>query len=92
MIGKGFKSSVIGGVELYRGDYRAMSLDPVTGKGVASNAGAIGFASTFAAMGKTLGKGMGADTALLDKAIIQGGKPNNGKLLPDGTPVAAALV
>ncbi len=92
MIGKGFKSSVVGGVELYRGDYRAMSLDPVTGKGVASNAGAIGFASTFASMGKTLGKGMGADTALLDKAIIQGGKPNNGKLLPDGTPVAAALV
>jgi Protein of unknown function (DUF1501) len=92
MIGKPIKGSVVGGVELYRGDYRATSIDAATGSAVASDAGTIPFHSTFAAMGKTLGKAVGADTAALGQAIVLGGKPTNGKLLPDGQAVPAALV
>ena len=91
LIGKPFKGSVIGGVELYRGDYRATSVDAQSGAAVAADKGNVPFRSTLASMGKTLGTGVGIDGATLDTNIILGGKPTNGKLLTDGTPVPAAL-
>jgi Protein of unknown function (DUF1501) len=72
MIGKPFKGSVVGGLEPFRSDYRAMSLDSVSGSGVASGAGGIPFSETLSAAGKTLGAACGVDRAFLDQNIRKG--------------------
>ncbi len=79
MIGAPFKGSVVGGIEPYNHDYRATSIDSRTGASIAAGKGDIGFPQTLAAMGKTLGVGVGVDRAVLD-ANITGGVPVAGAL------------
>lgn len=61
LIGKGFKGGVVGGIEPYDRDYRALALTGVP------------FSETLSAMGKTLGAGCGLDGATME-AAIRGGK------------------
>jgi hypothetical protein len=71
MIGKAIKSSVIGGVQPMAGDYGAMPIDSASGKGVASG-GDVKFEETLGSVGKTLGKAVGVDPAVLDDQITLG--------------------
>lgn len=80
-IGKGFKGSVIGGIELNPSgkDYQATSIDAATGARAAGNSGSIPYDATLGAAGKTLGTAIGVPRADLDEEIAK------------GVPVAAAL-
>ena len=80
MIGKPFKSGVIGGVEPYNKEYRAMSIDAATGAPVANQSGNVPFSETLSAMGKTLGSGIGVSGEVLDLSI-RGGKVVAGALV-----------
>ena len=79
LIGKPFKGSVIGGVEAANNDYRATSIDSLTGNAVASGKGNVAFSQTLAAVGKTVGVAAGVDRATLD-ANITGGQVIQGAL------------
>jgi hypothetical protein len=79
LIGKPFKGAVVGGVEPGGGDYRAMSIDALTGSGVAGGSGSVPFSETLSAMGKTLGVACGVSGTVLD-ASIRGGKVVAGAL------------
>jgi len=79
MIGKPFLGGVVGGLEAYKTDYRAMSIDSQSGAGVPAAGGDIPFSETLAAVGKTLGAASGVDRTFLDQNIRT------------GKPVAAAL-
>ena len=80
MIGKPFKGGVVGGVEPYQREYRAMSIDAATGNPVAGQSGNVPFSETLSAMGKTLGVGCGASGETLDLSI-RGGKVVGGTLI-----------
>jgi hypothetical protein len=80
MIGKPFKGGVIGGVEPYNREYRAMSIDATTGATVANQSGNVPFSETLSAMGKTLGSGIGVSSGILDLGI-RGGKVVAGALV-----------
>ena len=71
MIGKAIKSSVIGGVQKMANDYGAMALDSASGKGMATG-GDVKFEETLGSVGKTLGKAVGLDPAVLDDQITIG--------------------
>ena len=71
MTGANFKGGVIGGVKPTGGDYGSMGIESDTG--AANDNGDIPFLETFAAMGKTVGRGVGVEQAFLD-ANITGGK------------------
>jgi Protein of unknown function (DUF1501) len=71
MIGKSISPGVIGGLEPMAGDYYALPIDSVSGKGVPGG-GDIAFADTLGAMGKTLGAAVGLDQAVLDQNITRG--------------------
>jgi hypothetical protein len=71
MIGKGFQPGVIGGVTPQAGDYAALPIDSATGRGMAQGAD-IPFNDTLAALGKTLGAGLGLSEAMLDASIGSG--------------------
>ncbi|HEY4882600.1 MAG TPA: DUF1501 domain-containing protein [Myxococcales bacterium] len=79
MIGKPLLGGVVGGLEPYKNDYRAMSLDSQSGAGIPAGAGDIPFSETLASVGKTLGAASGVDRTFLDQNIRT------------GKPVAAAL-
>ena len=70
MIGKGIRGSVIGGVQPMAGDYGAMPIDSSSGLGNAG--GDIKFEDTLGSVGKTLGRAVGVDPAVLDDQITQG--------------------
>jgi len=72
VMGKPFQGSVIGGVEAYGSDYRAMSIDPASGSGVGGNSGTIPFSETLSAVGKTVAVGCGVDPGFLDQNIAGG--------------------
>jgi hypothetical protein len=71
-IGKGFKSSVIGGPTLNASgsEYRAQGIDSTTGLG--NDGGDIPYDATLGAAGKTLGAGMGVSQTVLDDQITLG--------------------
>ena len=72
------KAGVVGGVAPLGNDYGATGIDSATG---ASNAnGDIAFASTFGAMGKTIGRAVGVSEDFLD-ANISLGKAVTGALV-----------
>jgi Protein of unknown function (DUF1501) len=79
LIGKPFKAGVVGGVEPGDGDYRATSIDSVSGSAVAGGSGNVPFSETLSAMGKTLGAACGVSSADLDLSI-RGGKVVAGAL------------
>ena len=79
LVGKPFKGKVVGGVEPGGDDYRAMSIDALTGNGVAGGSGNVPFSETLSAMGKTLGVACGVSGPVLD-ASIRGGKVVAGAL------------
>ncbi|HXL20252.1 MAG TPA: hypothetical protein VN961_22270 [Streptosporangiaceae bacterium] len=79
LIGKPFKGAVVGGVEPGGDDYRAMSIEALTGNGVAGGSGNVPFSETLSAMGKTLGVACGVSGPVLD-ASIRGGKVVAGAL------------
>lgn len=70
MIGKGFKGSLIGGVELNNNgnDYRATAVDSATG----APGGDIPYEQTLASVGKTLGVACGVPQTVLDEQITTG--------------------
>jgi hypothetical protein len=72
LIGRGLRSSVIGGVGLSAGakEYGALPIDSASGAGSAS--GDIGFRDTFGAMGKTLAAAVGLPGATIDKNVLTG--------------------
>jgi len=72
LIGKPFLGGVVGGLEAYKTDYRAMSLDSRSGAGVPAGGGDIPFSETLAAVGKTLGAASGVDRTFLDQNIRTG--------------------
>jgi len=72
LIGKPFQGGVVGGLESFRSDYRAMSLDSVSGAGVPGGSGDIPFSETLASVGKTLGAACGVDRVFLDQNIRKG--------------------
>jgi hypothetical protein len=71
-IGAGFKSSVIGGIELNTSgnDYRATGIDSASGGSV--DGGDIPYENTLGAAGKTLGMACGVAQAVLDDQITLG--------------------
>jgi len=73
LIGKPFKGGVVGGVEPGGGDYRATSINSVTGAAVGGGSGDVPFSETLSAMGKTLGVACGVSSEVLD-LNIRGGK------------------
>ena len=81
MIGKPFLGGVVGGLEAYKTDYRAMSLDSQSGAGIPAGGGDIPFSETLASVGKTLGAASGVDRAFLDQNI-RSGKPVAAALAP----------
>jgi len=72
LIGKPFQGSVVGGLEPAKADYRAMSLDSLSGAGIPGGGGDVPFAETLAAVGKTLAAGCGVDRGFLDQNIRKG--------------------
>lgn len=70
MIGKGFKGSVIGGVEPRGNNYAAQPIDSRTGRG--DRNGDIVFEDTLGAVGKTLGVGLGIAPSVVNDQITQG--------------------
>ncbi len=74
MIGKGFRGSVIGGLEPRELDWGATSIDASTGAAVPGNLGSIPFRETFAAMAHTFGRGIGVPATYLSDNIA-GGRP-----------------
>ena len=72
MIGKGFKGSLIGGVQLNKGgnDYQATGIDSATG--ASSTSGDIAYEQTLGSVGKTLGLACGVPQAVLDDQITVG--------------------
>jgi hypothetical protein len=79
LIGRPFKGGVVGGVEPYNREYRAMSIDAATGAPIAGQSGNVPFSETLSAMGKTLGAGIGVSSEILD-LNIRGGKVVSGAL------------
>lgn len=69
-IGKGFRGGVIGGLAPGEGDFCALPISSQSGRGDAS--GDISAAESLAALGKTLGRGLGMPVGLLDQHIPQG--------------------
>jgi len=80
LIGKPVLGGVVGGLEAYKNDYRAMSLDSQSGAGIPAG-GDIPFSETLASVGKTLGAASGVDRAFLDQNI-RSGKPAAAALAP----------
>ncbi len=70
MIGKGVRGSVVGGLEPRGKDYGAMNIDSESGAG--GKGGDIGFESTMASYGKTLGATLGIGEEVLDEEILTG--------------------
>lgn len=68
LIGSAFKSSVIGGLQPGGGDFRATAIDAASG----ASGSEIPFEETLGAMGKTLGRAVGVDAAVLDEQITKG--------------------
>lgn len=79
LIGKPFAGGVIGGLEPRDGDFAATAICAATGAAVpagstsaASQAATITAAATLPALGRTLGRGLGVDPALLAAAFPGG--------------------
>jgi hypothetical protein len=72
LIGKAFKSAVIGGIALQTSgrDYRAQGIDSATG--AANDMGDIPYEATLASVGKTLGVATGVSQSVLDAQITLG--------------------
>ncbi len=77
MIGKPFKSSVIGGVVADPKDYSAQAIDSTTGN--ASSSGDITALDSLASFGKTVMQAVGVDSAAISQQILSG-KVVNGAL------------
>lgn len=71
LIGAPFRGGVVGGLEPHGDDYAAQALDSRSGRG--DRDGDIPFAETLAAMGRTLGRGLGVPEAVLASSF-RGGK------------------
>jgi hypothetical protein len=73
LIGKPFAGGVIGGLSPRDGDFGATAIAPHSGAAAADgDPGAVPVAQTLAALGKTLGRGLGLPQALLDRTIAAG--------------------
>jgi len=72
MIGKGFKGSLIGGVELNNSgnDYRATAIDSVSG--ASATGGDIPYEQTLGSVGKTLGLACGLPLSVVNEQITSG--------------------
>jgi hypothetical protein len=70
MIGKGFKGGVVGSVVKTGNDFGSTAIDSATGAGTAS--GDVPFLETFAAFGKTFGRGVGVTNDFLETNITGG--------------------
>lgn len=70
VIGKGFKSSLIGGVGPSGKDFGALAIDSSTGKGGAG--GDISPIDSLTSFGKTMLAAVGADAAFTDQAVLGG--------------------
>jgi hypothetical protein len=72
MIGAGFKPSVIGGVKPTANgfDFQATAIDSASG--AANDAGDVAYEQTFGSVGKTLGRAVGVDPAVLEEQITKG--------------------
>jgi uncharacterized protein DUF1501 len=70
VIGKGFKSSLIGGVGPVAKDFGALAIDSTTGKGGAG--GDIAPLDSLSSYGKTMLAAVGADSAFIDQAVFGG--------------------
>src|SRR5262249_34445477 len=72
IIGKGFKSSVVGGVVSMGAnkDYRANGIDSATG--AINDNGDVPYEATLGALGKTIGAGLGIASTVLDTQITSG--------------------
>jgi hypothetical protein len=70
LIGRPFRGGIVGGLAPAAGDYRALGIDSRSGAG--TDAGDVPFAETLAALGKTLGRGLGLPEELLDESVPQG--------------------
>ncbi len=78
--GAPFRGSVVGGIEPVGLDIGAMSIDPVSGRGVPGGGGSIGLTDSFQSMALTFGRGAGVDPAYL-RANISGGVQVNTPLV-----------
>jgi hypothetical protein len=72
LIGKAFKSAVIGGIALQTSgrDYRAQGIDSATGAG--NDMGDIPYEATLGSVGKTIGVATGVSQSVLDTQITLG--------------------
>lgn len=72
MIGKGFKGSLIGGVELNNSgnDYRATAIDSASG--ASATGGDIPYEQTLGSVGKTLGLACGLPLSVVNEQITSG--------------------
>lgn len=68
LIGAGFKSSVIGGLQRSGGDFRATGIDAASG----ASGTEIPFEETLGAMGKTLARAVGVEAAVLEEQVTKG--------------------
>ena len=72
LIGSGFKGSVIGGVALQSNgfDYQATAFDSATG--TSNPGGDVAYVDTLGSVGKTLGRAVGVDPAVIEDQITKG--------------------
>ncbi len=72
LIGANLKPSVIGGVKLQKNgfDYQATGFDSATG--AINDAGDVPYEDTLESVGKTFGRAVGVDAAVLDDQITKG--------------------
>jgi hypothetical protein len=77
IIGKPFKSMVVGGLVPYGDDCGASDIDPATGNAVTG--AAIGATASLASMAKTLGRGLGVPQSVLDTNIRDGAGVGGGQ-------------
>lgn len=72
LMGAGFKRSLIGGVRLgdNKFDYQATGFDSATG--ASNDSGDVKYEDTFASVGKTFGRAVGVDPAVLEDQITSG--------------------
>lgn len=71
LVGKSFRGSVVGGLELRGTEFAAQPIESKTGKGV-TGGGDIPYAETLGAVGKTLCEGLGIAKSVYDDQITTG--------------------
>jgi hypothetical protein len=70
MIGKGVRSSLVGGIAFQGKDFAAQPIDSESGEG--GDGGDIAYGSTMGAFAKTLGRALGIGEEVLDEEVLTG--------------------